>query len=87
MKNQTIILPVTLAKKSAFTAWCEKQNTLFSWVLEESSVTNRQVLLMAHASLAFSAMVGAYHVYAILALVCLAWFIVSLYLCVKGGLK
>jgi len=45
MKNQTITLPVTVAKKSAFTAWCEKQNTLFSWVLEESSVTNRQKTL------------------------------------------
>ena len=87
MKNQTITLPVTVAKKFAFTAWCEKQNTLFSWILEESSVTNRQVLLMAHASLAFSALVGAYHIDVILALVCLTWFIASLYLCVKGGLR
>lgn len=87
MKNQTITLPVTMAKKSALTAWREKQNTLFSWALEESSVTNRQVLLMAHASLAFSALVGAYHFDVILALVCLAWFIVSLYLCRKGGLR
>lgn len=87
MKNQTTALPVSEAKKSTFSAWCEKKNILFSWIIEESVVTNRQVLLMGHASLAFSALVGAYHVDPMLVLVCLAWFIVSLRLCVKGGLK
>lgn len=89
--KQTVSIPAAdinvVSKPSAISTWLKSKNQLFSWVLEESSVTNRQVLLMAHASLAFSAMVGAYHVYAILTLVCLAWFIVSLYLCVKGGLK
>ena len=74
MKNQTVTLPVLEAKKSTFSAWCEKENQLFSCVLE-SVVTNRQVCLMAHASLAFSA------------LLCLAWFVVSLHLCKKGGLR
>lgn len=87
MKNQSITLPVAEAKKSASSAWCEKENLFFSWILEESVVTNRQVLLMGHASLAFSALVGAYHVEPMLVLVCLAWFIVSLRLCVKGGLR
>ena len=58
MKNQTVTLPVLEAKKSTFSVWCEKENQLFSCVLE-SVVTNRQVCLMAHASLAFSALVCA----------------------------
>ena len=74
MKNQTATLPVLEAKKSTFSVWCEKENQLFSCVLE-SVVTNRQVCLMAHASLAVPA------------LLCLAWFVVSLHLCKKGGLK
>ena len=58
MKNQTVTLPVSGAKKSALVAWCEKENQLFSCVLE-SVVTNRQVCLMAHASLAFMALAGS----------------------------
>lgn len=63
-----------------------KENQLFSCVLE-SVVTNRQVCLMAHASLAFSALVCAGFVSAVPALLCLAWFVVSLHLCKKGGLR
>ena len=76
MKNQTVTLPVLEAKKSTFSAWCEKENQLFSCVLE-SVVTNRQVCLMAHASLAFSALVCAGFVSAVPALL----------LCKKGGLR
>lgn len=86
-QNQTVTLPVLEAKKSTFiSAWCEKENQLFSCVLE-SVVTNRQVCLMAHTSLAFSVLVCAAFVSAVPALLCLAWFIVSLHLCKKGGLK
>lgn len=86
MKNQTVTLPVSGAKKSALVAWCEKENQLFSCVLE-SVVTNRQVCLMAHASLAFSVLVCAAFVSAVPALLCLAWFVVSLHLAWKGGLR
>ena len=86
MKNQTVTLPVLEAKKSTFSAWCEKENQLFSCVLE-SVVTNRQVCLMAHASLAFSVLVCAAFVSAVPALLCLAWFVVSLDLAWKGGLR
>ena len=89
--KQTVSIPATsinaVSKTSAISAWLLKENTLFSWILEESVVTNRQVLLMGHASLSFSALVGAYHVDVLLVLICLAWFIVSLRLCMKGGLK
>lgn len=85
-QNQTVTLPVSGAKESALVTWCEKENQLFSCVLE-SVVTNRQVCLMAHASLAFSALVCAGFVSAVPALLCLAWFVVSLHLCKKGGLR
>lgn len=86
MKNQAITLPIIEAKKPTLNAWFVKENTLFSWVME-SSVSNRQVCFMAHSSLALSSLVCASFVSAVPALVCLTWFIVSLYLCVKGGLK
>lgn len=85
-QNQTVTLPVLEAKKSTFSAWCEKENQLFSCVLE-SVVTNRQVCLMAHASLAFSVLVCAAFVSAVPALLCLAWFVVSLHLAWIGGLR
>mgnify|MGYP000579692392 CR=1 FL=1 len=85
-QNQTVTLPVLEAKKSTFSAWCEKENQLFSCVLE-SVVTNRQVCLMAHASLAFSVLVCAAFVSAVPALLCLAWFVVSLHLAWKGVLR
>ena len=85
-QNQTVTLPVLEAKKSTFSVWCEKENQLFSCVLE-SVVTNRQVCLMAHAFLAFSVLVCAAFVSAVPALLCLAWFVVSLHLAWKGGLR
>ena len=84
-QNQTVTLPVLEAKKSTFSAWCEKENQLFSCVLE-SVVTNRQVCLMAHASLAFMVLAGSAFTSPVPALLCLAWFVVSLHLCRKGGL-
>ena len=54
-------------------------------VLEEG-VSNRQVLLLGHASFVFSALICASFVSQVPALICLAWFMVALRLCVKGGL-
>ena len=86
--KQTASIPATdinvVSKSSVLTMWLNRENQLFSSVLEES-VSNRQVCLMA--SLAFSALVCAGFVSAVPALLCLAWFVVSLHLCKKGGLK
>ena len=54
-------------------------------VLEEG-VSNRQVLLLGHASFVFSALICASFVSQVPALICLSWFMVALRLCVKGGL-
>ena len=63
------------SKSSAIQLWLNRKNQFFSSVLEEG-VSNRQVLLLGHAS--FVSQVPA--------LICLAWFMVALRLCVKGGL-
>lgn len=85
MVNKELLFSVKTAETSAFAMWLKSENVFFSSILEES-VTNRQVCLMTHASLAFSALVCAGFVSAVPALICLAWFVVSLHLCKKGGL-
>lgn len=88
--KQTVSIPATdinvMSKSSVLNMWLNRENQLFSSVLEDS-VSNRQVCLMTHASLAFSVLVCAAFVSAVPALLCLAWFVVSLHLCKKGGLK
>ena len=71
---------------SAITSWLNSENPLFSSVLE-SAVSNRQVLLIGHAVLAFSALVCASSLSAMAAVVMLLWFAWSLSLCKKGGIK
>ena len=86
MVNKELSLSVKTAETSAIATWLKSENVFFSSILEEG-VTNRQVCLMAHASLAFSVLVCAAFVSAVPALLCLAWSVVSLHLAWKGGLK
>ena len=72
------------ASSSAITTWLNSDNSLFSSILE-SAVSNRQVLLIAHAVLAFSVLLCCGSAFP--ALLCLAWFAWSLAICKKGGLK
>ena len=85
MKKQTT-LQLQPAALSALIVWLNSDNSLFSSVLE-STVSNRQVLLIGHACLVFSALVCASSLSAMAAVLMLLWFVVSLSLCVKGGLK
>ena len=74
------------ASSSTITTWLNSDNSLFSSILE-STVSNRQVLLIGHACLAFSTLLCAASLSPMATLLCLAWFVWSLSLCVKGGLK
>lgn len=60
--KQTVSIPATdinvVSKSSVLTMWLNRENQLFSSVLEEP-VSNCQVCFMAHASLAFMALVGS----------------------------
>lgn len=71
---------------SAFQVWLNSDNSLFSSVLE-STVSNRQVLLIGHACLAFSALVCAVSLSVETATFLFIWFFEAVFLCVKGGLK
>lgn len=71
---------------SAITSWLNSENPLFSSVLE-SAVSNRQVLLIGHACLAFSALVCAVSLSVEAATFLFIWFFEAIFLCVKGGLK
>lgn len=84
MKNQ--VLQLHTAALSALSVWLNSDNSLFSSVLE-STVSNRQVLLIGHACLALSALVCISALSVLTALFCLAWFAWALYLCKKGGIK
>ena len=85
MKKQTS-LQLQPAALSALGVWLNSDNSLFS-ALVESAVSNRQVLLMAHACLAFSTLLCAASLSPMATLLCLAWFVWSLSLCKKGGLR
>ena len=85
MKKQTS-LQLQPAALSAIAVWLHSDNSLFSAIVE-SAVSNRQVLLMSHACLAFSALVCAASLSPMAALLCLTWFAWSLSLCKKGGIK
>ena len=65
------------SKSSAIQLWLNRKNQFFSSVLEED-VSNRQVLLLGHASFVFSALICASFVSQVPALICLAWFIAAL---------
>ena len=85
MKKQTT-LKLQPAALSALIVWLNSDNSLFSSVLE-SAVSNRQVLLIGHACLAFSALVCAVSLSAEAATFLFIWFFEAIFLCVKGGLK
>ena len=85
MKKQTS-LQLQQAALSALGVWLNSDNSLFSAIVE-STVSNCQVLLIGHACLAFSALVCAASLSAMAALVMLLWFVVSLSLCKKGGIR
>lgn len=84
MKNEMTIT-AHVAENTA-ESWLNRENKVFSSALEET-VSNRQVLLLGHASLAFSVLVGSAFLSPVPALCCLGWFGYSLHLCKKGGLS
>ena len=85
MKEQTS-LQLNQSAQSAISVWLNSENSTFSDIIEDK-VSNLQVMLLGHACLAFSALVCAASLSAMAALVMLLWFVVSLSLCKKGGIR
>lgn len=85
--KQVVSIPVLKqAKEAAFQMWLSRENKIFSLFLEES-ISNANVLRVSHAFTAFTFLVSSSFSSPVVALVCLSWFIATLYLCKKGGLK
>lgn len=85
MKNQ-IALPVSQAKESRISLWLNRENNLFSWIMEEK-VTNRQTVLVSQALISFSLLTCSLFTHWLAAIACLCWFACSILLCKKGGLR
>lgn len=86
MKTNSQTLPISMAKQTTFQMWLSQENKLFSLFLEES-ISNANVLRVSHAFTAFTFLVSSSFSSPVVALICLFWFITTLYLCKKGGLK
>lgn len=87
MKSNSSTLPTSLAKQqSTLSMWLNRENKLFSYLREES-VSNANVLRVSHTFTAFTCLISSSQSSPLVALVCLSWFIMTLYLCKKGGLK
>ena len=84
MKNQ-IALPVIQAKESRISLWLNRENGLFSYIMEEK-VSNRQAMLISQALTSFSIFACSVFTHWLAAIACLCWFACSILLCKKGGL-
>ena len=73
-------------KSSTIQQWLDSENSIITSIMEES-VSNRQTLLLSNAMLAFSLMVCSTFLHWAAALICLIWFVLSLFMCRKGGLR
>ena len=85
MKNQ-IVLPANQAKQSRISLWLNRENVLFSSIMEEK-VSNRQAVLISQALASFSILTGSVFTHWLAAIACLCWFACSILLCKKGGLR
>ena len=85
MKKQTS-LQLNQSAQSAISVWLNSENFLFSDIIEDK-VSNLQVMLLGHACLAFSVLMCSATISLVGTLFALLWFVVSLDLCKKGGIK
>ena len=85
MKKQTT-LQLQSAAMTAIVVWLNSENSMFSDIIEDK-VSNLQVMLLGHACLAFSVPMCSATFSLVGTLIALLWFVVSLHLCMKGGLK
>lgn len=85
MKNQ-ISTPVSQVKSGSTSQWLSRENRFMSSLMEET-ITNAQMLMIIQALVSFSVLTCSIFLRPLAALFCLIWFIGSLLLCRKGGLK
>ena len=80
---------IALSNHSALSSirnWMNDTNSTFTSLLEVK-VSNSQVLALAHACVAFTTLMISASFSPLAALASLAWFVASLQICKRGGLK
>lgn len=77
MKNQ-IALPANQAKQSRISLWLNRENVLFSSIMEEK-VSNRQTVLISQALASFCILTCSVFTHWLAAIACLCWFLVPSY--------
>ena len=84
----TISLQPTLKARiaSSIKNWLVSDNQIFSKIMEEK-VSNQSTLLIIHAVLSLSAFLIFAPLSAMAAICLLLWFVQSLILCKRGGIK
>lgn len=85
MKKE-MILTAKVAESSALKTWLKKEAKLHSFCLGQS-ITNAMALKVIHAEVAGMFTLFAPSAGTLPVLICCAWFVISLYLCKKGGIK
>ena len=85
MRKQTS-LQLNQSAQSAISVWLNSENSMFSDIIEDK-VSNLQVMLLGHACLAFSVLMCSATFSLVGTLFALLWFVVSLDLCMKGGIR
>lgn len=78
MKNQ-ITLPANQAKQSRISLWLNRENVLFSSIMEEK-VSNRQTVLISQALASFCILTCSVFTHWLAAIACLCWFAYSILL-------
>lgn len=89
MKFQTISatdINVVSKKQFKLVNWLLTENAFFT-VLMEEKITNLQFILLFNAVMSFGILVGCAFINAIAAVISLLYFVMSIHICKKGGLK
>jgi hypothetical protein len=76
---------LTAASAASINEWLNRENTIMSEI-HEGTLTNRQCILLANAAISFIALTGVGAGIPSL-LIRLGWFIYSVKMCKKGGIK
>lgn len=89
METQTIsanLINKASKKQFKLADWLLSENTFFT-VLMEEKITNLQFILLFNTMISFGILVGCAFVNAIAAVISLLYFVSSIHLCKKGGMR
>jgi hypothetical protein len=83
---ETLSIQRQSIRSISITGWLNRKNDFYSSLIDET-VSNRFVINMNHCLIAFVATATAAGCSLLATLLCAAWFVVSLFICKKGGMR